>query len=347
MAHDLVATDPPIPNGPESSPEPAAWPVLRGSGPHGWIPRGVLAAYGLMLSGAGAMLTKEPDWSVAWRAVGTSSVVLGAGCVLLAARPRRKASATAPAVKEPAVVKEPVVTPPIHADRAEASPAAAPTPPDVDAGASVVAQASHEVPHIPEQASHDGSHILEQASHDGPHIPEQASRDEPRAVGTASALEPPPIIEKAFPEEPPTVERGWPDGFEAGATEPADTSRLAGHLAALDEKSAEVAAELARLERLTAELAAQRQSLENASAIPISVPSFDSDFDFDFDLGAVTGEPMGSAPTLPGARVGDSSLGRLTDQAKTEQARTEHANLPRQAEHQQVGDAADRDASSS
>jgi hypothetical protein len=332
MAQDFFATDPSTPSGPDSSPEPTRAPVLRRSGPHGWIPRGVLAAYGLMLSGAGAILTKEPDWSVAWRAVGTSSVVLGAGCVLLAARPHRSASAAAPAVKEPAV------TPPIPADRAEAAAPAAPA--ELDAEPPVLGQASHEVPHIPEQASHDALHLPEPASHDGPHIPEQASRDEPRTVGQVSHYEPP-IAEKASHEEPATVERAWQDGSEAGATESADTSRLAGHLAALDEKSAEVAAELARLERLTAEIAAQRQSLENATAIPISVPSIDSDFDFDFNLGTVAGEPMGSAATLPGARVGDSSLGRVTEQA----------NLPRQVEHQQVGadpaPVADRDAPSS
>jgi hypothetical protein len=87
----------------------------------------VLTSYGIALGAAGAVAAQEPELPAQLRAVGVSSFVLGAGCVLLAARqqgrprapkaePREEMFVPAEVTTEPDFVAEVVETEAMESD---------------------------------------------------------------------------------------------------------------------------------------------------------------------------------------------------------------------------------------
>jgi len=78
----------------------------------GWFPRWVLASYGVALGVAGLTAADQSELPAQLRALGVSSFVLGAGCLLLAVRQK-------PAVRQAAVETVEVVELEPQAERAE------------------------------------------------------------------------------------------------------------------------------------------------------------------------------------------------------------------------------------
>jgi len=72
----------------------------------------VLTSYGISLGAAGAVAAQEPELPAPLRALGVSSFVLGAGCVLLAARQRTRPRAIKTEPREEVLVPGEVTTEP-------------------------------------------------------------------------------------------------------------------------------------------------------------------------------------------------------------------------------------------